>query len=324
MTLVAHIHERMEGWVHEAVRSDPIEAAKHLAFMAIGLAVTLMTVVGVPPYLAFNGRIGVWEGMLIAAGLIPAIAVVILSRSGRIFLAHDICLGAQFTACAALAYGAGSLAGPTIAWLILAPFQSALVASARRVKIVSALAIAALMLAIVCQVSGWLAADADMRPIKTAYFTAPAIICAALLALANVQINLLRRRLARQGDARFNALSSVMGDLALRHDRSGAVVAVGCECESLFGLPSRELMGRGLFERILVQDRPLFLKAIADADASDGRFRCDLRLRTGSTASEHGDFSQPVFTWVELRARRLCDDRGVGAEQGQALSLIHI
>ena len=143
---------------------------------------------------------------------------------------------------------------------------------------------------------------------------APAIVHVGALARGGLRQIEQRRKREHIGAARFDTLATAMGDLVLRHDRSGAVLHASQESEALFGVSPREFMGRGLFERILVQDRPAFLKAIADA--ADGRdtVRCELRLRAGQEVSVREDFVAPVFVWVEMRARRL-SHRGDAAEE---------
>jgi cell cycle sensor histidine kinase DivJ len=94
-----------------------------------------------------------------------------------------------------------------------------------------------------------------------------------------------------------------VGDLVLRHDRGGAVLYASRESETLFGLPSRELMGRGFFERVHVVDRPAFLRTIAQAAGSDETVTATLRLRRSAIGDAEGQ-RDPLFVWVEMRARQ--------------------
>ena len=112
-----------------------------------------------------------------------------------------------------------------------------------------------------------------------------------------------RRRLAQIQAERFGVLTETMGDVVITHDRSGAATSVSGNCEALFGLPAGELMGRRFFERVHVADRPAFLNAIAEACTGAQTVSASLRLRT-SRRVERGAYSEPVFLWLDMRARR--------------------
>ena len=97
-------------------------------------------------------------------------------------------------------------------------------------------------------------------------------------------------------------LAETMGCLVVRCDGSGSVTSVSSNCEALFGLPPSELMGRGFFDRVQVADRPAFLKTISDARAGAVTVNAALRWRS-STRVPRGDYAEPVFLWLEMRAR---------------------
>ncbi len=143
-----------------------------------------------------------------------------------------------------------------------------------------------------------------------------AALLAALLAYGGLLASVAGRRARRAGRAaladraRYGALADALDDVVLQLDRAGAAARVGCAAQRLFGLQPAELAGRGLFERLQVADRPVFLKLVADA--ADGRpGTATLRLRTGRTLpSERGDFDEPVFASVDLSLRRPRPARG--------------
>src|SRR6202012_5773640 len=89
----------------------------------------------------------------------------------------------------------------------------------------------------------------------------------------------------------------------LRLDRGGAVLFASRESENVFGLSSHELMARGFFERVHVADRPIFLKAISEAASADETVTATFRLRRSATGPV-----DPMFVWVEMRARRQSGD----------------
>ncbi len=90
----------------------------------------------------------------------------------------------------------------------------------------------------------------------------------------------------------------------VRFDLSGAVREASPASGRVFGIDPRDLMGRGLFERLHVADRPKFLKLVTDVAASREARTATLRLRTGRLVqSERGPFNEPVFAWIDLAAR---------------------
>lgn len=120
-----------------------------------------------------------------------------------------------------------------------------------------------------------------------------------------------------------NSLAETMGCLVLGCDRSGSVSSVSSNCEVLFGLPPSALTGRGFFERVQVADRPAFLKTIADASAGSVTAGATLRWR-GTARVDRGDYAEPVFLWLEMRARRGGDDcmaQG-GSQEGDVVAII--
>jgi cell cycle sensor histidine kinase DivJ len=99
-----------------------------------------------------------------------------------------------------------------------------------------------------------------------------------------------------------------MSDVISRHRRNGAVEFVSPAAEVMFGVPSANLAGHGLFDRVHVADRPAFLTAIADA--ARGEFRSvEFRVRYDSTGAAV-DASQANFIWVEMRCKPLQQSAG--------------
>ncbi len=156
--------------------------------------------------------------------------------------------------------------------------------------------------------------NADAGYPAAALFASPALAGVALSAIVFVRRENRRRRLAQVQAERFGILTETMGDVVITHDRSGAATSVSGNCEALFGLAAGELMGRRFFERVHVADRPAFLNAIAEACAGAQTVSASLRLRTSGRVERSG-YSEPVFLWLEMRARRCAGPaRPVGAD----------
>ncbi len=312
---MSQIRDRIAGWVNDSAKADPLEAARHFSFIVVRLALAAMAIVFIPPFMFFRGSLAPWETVIVVCAMTPMASIAILSRTGNFNLAFAVSAAGHVLGCLACASGAGALSGPTLVWLALAPME-ALVSFSLPVFAITAAA----MFATVALIAGGLflgvvATHSGLSPAARLLMVVPAFAYAGFQTCAAVSVSALRSRVERLGAARHHSLSNVMGDLIMRGDRGGAVLEAGVESRRVLNLQGRDLTGRGFFERLLVQDRPLYLKTVADACRGDATATCVLRLRTGSTPSHQGDFREPVFTWIELRARRIAlDDDALGRE----------
>ncbi|MGA7385987.1 MAG: HAMP domain-containing sensor histidine kinase [Methylocella sp.] len=118
-----------------------------------------------------------------------------------------------------------------------------------------------------------------------------------------MRLRTLRRKAKQVRAEGYDSFAENMGCLVLCCARSGSVSSVSSNCEALFGLRPSALTGRGFFERVQVADRPAFLKAIADTRAGSVTIEATLRWR-GIARVDCGDYAEPVFLWLEMRARR--------------------
>lgn len=100
-------------------------------------------------------------------------------------------------------------------------------------------------------------------------------------------------------------LMEASGDIVLQLDRTGGVVAVDQSVLAQYGLVTDDLLGRALFQRVHIGDRPMFLKRVSDALQGDTGERMTLRLQTGFATSASGHYAEPVFGHFEVRLRRL-------------------
>jgi cell cycle sensor histidine kinase DivJ len=273
----------------------------HLAVAGIGLTILPLdlAIFGVPTL----GHMAVYAGLLV-----PVLAVIFVSRTGRLVEAHAICGFAMVAMALVVASRGGSAFSASYLWLLLAPLEAALSFSVPLVVATGLASIAGILVLGALHSNALIPVSAHAPGLSDALFAAPPMAVLLVIALTAMRLHEARRRMARIGAANFDSLSGALGDLVLRHDRGGAVLYASRESERLFNLPARELMGRGMFERIHVADRPAFLKAISDAADGDEPVAIDIRLRKSSVASQHGDFDEPVFVWVELRARGVAVD----------------
>jgi cell cycle sensor histidine kinase DivJ len=292
--------------VHESALVDPIERWRHKTIIASRLLAVLLIVAIAPLFLACGGIPDRWTAVAFGWLILPLGSVALLSRTGRVVAAQAIAATSVLGFALTLGAGAGPLWGAAFAWLILAPLEGViaqnlfLVCSAGFAALVAALGLAA-------EVRFGTSALGSFVSWRVGLLSAPVLVYATWVASWSVHLQQLRGRVARVGAARLDSLSDALGDLVLRHDRSGAVLFASGDCETLFGVSPRELMGRGFFERVHVADRPTFLTVIADAADLARTVTATLRLRVSMVGSSEDGFEEPVFAWVELRARQLAD-----------------
>jgi two-component system, cell cycle sensor histidine kinase DivJ len=129
------------------------------------------------------------------------------------------------------------------------------------------------------------------------------MVVAMIVGTGFVRLRMPRRKAQHVRAGRYDSLAETMGCLVLCCDRSGSVSWVSSNCEALFGLRPSALTGRGFFERVQVADRPAFLRTIADTSAGSVPTDATLRWR-GTARADRGDYAEPVFLWLEMRARR--------------------
>jgi len=103
----------------------------------------------------------------------------------------------------------------------------------------------------------------------------------------------------------YRVLAEAVGDLVLRHDSSGAVISASGGATAQFGIDQDAILGRGLFNLVHVSDRLAYMQAIDDAARRDETVTVTVRLRSGSLAGVEGAHAEPVFSWAEMRLRRL-------------------
>lgn len=301
--------------VHASVQSDTAERQRHERFVLSRLLVGGGMLGLAPAYLAWRGAPGAFEAAMIVAAALAVLSIAFVSRTGRLDAAHALSSTALSLFIVALAGATGGLSSPLLLWLAVVPVEAAFFGSRGFMLRAGWIAVGALFAAIGLQWFG-LFAEATL-------WTGEAMPLLAMSALAQalvVTAVLLRRRHAEErehriSDARSQLLLDHVGDLVTWHDASGAVVFANAAARTLAGADPRELLGRGLFERVHIADRPIFLKALSDAAHGDegvtASFRTLFVPREGA-----GEIRLPVSLWLEMQACRVA---GAAAADGAAV-----
>lgn len=319
MKTAAGLADWLELLVHKSARGDEIERTRHVLFIAIRLALVLAALVSVPPYLVLQGAPNPIDAIVFGWALTPLAAVWMASRTGDLLRAHTVSLVGLIGMAVTLAFGAPGLSIPSTIWLVLAPldaifaFSIPLIIGAGASALLAVFAIAGLKAAGIAATGG-LVSDTTASIVLSL-----AVVYVCAMATGAIHLHETRRRSQTIGMARYQTLAGVIGDLVLRLDRSGAVLYSGAASEQIIGRSPRELMGRGLFERVHVADRPAFLKAASDAVDSASAVRVDLRIRVSLSPEDLPTIAPeaPIFRWFELRAHRVAiDDTPLHADDG--------
>ncbi len=289
----------LDALVHESARGCLIERARHLAFIRLRLSMSLAAAIFAPLLLAL-GAPPLWQALAFAFAMLPLLAVALVSRRGAIVEGHMICVAglAGLALTAALGVGMGMAAS---LWLLLMPFEASLARASRRIAWAT-LAAALLGGCLLLAGAGGFLPTAGQDPIADMLLGIGALAYGLGLAQSWRAEVTIRAQTMNDERARTRVLCALVSDVEVHFHRSGAVVFVGEACEPALGLRASALSGRGFCERVQVADRPVFLKAIADAAAGKGSALACLRLHTSDIESARGQFCEPVFRHVELRA----------------------
>ncbi|HKH33688.1 MAG TPA: PAS domain-containing sensor histidine kinase [Beijerinckiaceae bacterium] len=298
---ISAIGARLSGLVHDSVRDDPLERCRHERFIASRMSVGMIALACLPLYLLLRGVPTAPEYAAMVCLVMPIAAAIVLSRGGRLALAHAISSASLAGLIVCIAATSGGVASAAAVWLVAVPLEALLSGSRQAALAGSAIAgIAVLLL-------GFLSVGGVLPPLEpwpmtvaTPVFAITAIAHAATLALEHCRIEMSRRAFARSRDARDRSLLQAIDDLVTWHDRNGHVVKASAAATKLLGLAPAMLTGRGLLARVHVSDRPAFLKAISDAALSGEPVALEYRLHVGAA-----DGSAGRVIWAETRARRI-------------------
>jgi two-component system, cell cycle sensor histidine kinase DivJ len=291
----------------EGARQEKLSQTIVAQYIWLRLALTLPVMALAPVFLLARGAPRLDDALTFALLLMPLVGVYFLRRSGRLEIAHAICVAAMILLGVNLTCAHGALGVGAAACFLLALLEAAAGAAAGVAKRVvffgAGLTLVAAAVVVLATSLGLLQPAAHPGALDSAILAA-AVIYGALLAVWSARVAEIRTRAARRDEASLRELTASIGDVVLRIDAGGRVVEVVTRPEESFGCSAESLLGRGLCERILVSDRPHVLKCVADTARSEDPACIEFRLRAGP---EGRDLAPPHFIWVELRARRSQD-----------------
>ena len=124
MSLTSTIRETVAGWVHETVRLNPREFARHSDFISTRLVAALAPLALAPGYLALRGAPHLWEALIFVCAALPLLSVYVLSRTGNFVAAQALSIGGMLAASVVLSFGLGGVSAAALVWLVLAPVEA--------------------------------------------------------------------------------------------------------------------------------------------------------------------------------------------------------
>ena len=288
--------------VHPAGMRSSVETARHQTFMLRTLAIVFLTLAAAPLFLTIFGAPSPAETALFSFCLAPIGAVMLVSKTGRLDLGHLICVLCLIGLSSTLAVTTTAGLSCALAWLIAAQTES-LLSFNNRLVVGSAITCAAVF-AIMAVLVFWEPTAAPRTGLYGDLLTGFALVLAAINAVSFTALRTLSRNAEEERNNRLMAIAGTIDDIAVSYDANGTADYVSPACEQQFGLPAHSLLGRGLFEHIHVADRPVFLKAIADAAHGELTVTVSIRLRAPVPLPGAGNAVDQSFYWLEMRARR--------------------
>jgi cell cycle sensor histidine kinase DivJ len=312
VALFAPIRDYIDTLVHPSAKQDVLTALRHRAFIGPRLLGSLVALAAFPVYLIMRGAPGLLEVVVLAWLVAPILIAYFLSRTGEYESAHVLSSLSLTGLATVVAIGTGGIGSFAAIWLVVVPLEAALSASRRVVVLAATFALGAAGLLMLLGAFDLIPPMLDWRQ-EHAGLMALGVVSAALyatgLALGAESLARTSFRLLYAEEDRYRLLASNMSDVITRHGRSGTVLFVSPAAESLFGAQVRDLLGRGLFDRVNVADRPAYLKALSDV-AADGEVR-SVEFRMRRDPADPTVQSAGHIIWIEMRCRRL--DRTPGA-----------
>ncbi|HEY8063291.1 MAG TPA: PAS domain-containing sensor histidine kinase [Methylosinus sp.] len=284
-------------WVEHLAQSgravDSMERARREAFLLSHLILSAGVLIAAPLWIVINGAPTLGESAIFALAQLPLLSVVALLRLDDLKTAQSVAAFGWLALAAACLF-TGDHAGAAAPLGALALIEATFACDLALVSAVASASLAVLAIAALTAAAG--------GGFLETLLAAPLLLYVVLLARGAARIERVRAR-AEARDARdLRLVSEAAGDLVLGFDEGGAVSSVVGDAAKAYGLDARELMGRGLFQRVHVADRPAFLKLVSDAIATREPMRATLRLRIGHARNELGEFIEPVFHFFEARS----------------------
>jgi len=292
---------------------DGYARIRHESFILRNFFIGVLSMAMVPVYLA----IGVQSDLtgVMALGFLSLLAPValLLSKSGKLVLAHILQAGVIATFVTWVIFVSGGIVLPAVLWLAILPFEAAVTGN-RRLVLAN--------IGIACFVFAGIGLTLEFGVIEPAavavvpgdalnvIFTAALILYGILLVLELDGLNRETLRVVRDREYLYRVVGDNVSNAVSLHDQSGETLFVTPSINEILSIDDGETLGDGLFSRVHVADRPAYLKGLSDALADMTPTKVEFRARAGSTEIGAGKTQYPEFVWLEMRCKPLAPVAG--------------
>ncbi len=293
----------VEHLVHESVAGQPVEAARHRAFIIARLVVAACVLVGMPFWLFVYGLPSASQSVILLLAQTPLIAIIVLVRTGSLRLAQSLSIFGWLAMAVAVHAFTEGYETISIALLTISLVEAALTP-----EIVMVFVIEAATMDVLALTAGVGFNKSELVTLEHST-TIAVLVSPLLLYIALVAVCAIRGENARvRSDARnardLRLLTDALGDIVLHLDRSGAVAALVGDTHKAYDLDRRDLVGRGFFQRVHIADRPAFLKLVSDAFDTHTPTTTVLRVQVSVVQNAAARFAEPVFNYFDARMCR--------------------
>jgi len=288
--------EWLDLLTHKSASNDPIELARQKFFVAARLAVGMSVLAFSPISLLLYGIPSPQHAAQFILALTPLIAIVVLKQTGNLRLAECVSIFGWAALAANVGASTQGYEAVSLTLLTIALLEAALTLEIGMVTAVVGAILALIALEVSRNPPTGVAARADVALFVTPLMMYMAALAAGAIFMAHARV------LADQRNARdLRLLTSAIGDIVVRFDRTGAVSSIVGDMHKTYGLETRDLFGRGFFRRVHVADRPAFLKLVSDAITDNAPAHAVLRLHIGGIENCLGGYLEPVFNYFDAR-----------------------
>jgi cell cycle sensor histidine kinase DivJ len=301
---MSHCDVQRPALAASAAQLGEFERWRRNHFISLRLALTMPFMALAPVFLMVRGAPSSWDVVAFAFLLAPLVGVYALHRYGRFDIAQAICVGATLLLGVVLTLANGAITIGAVACFLLGPLEAALGDMPRFANAGAVASLVAMLAMIAAAYLGVLSPRGESGAYVDLATVVSAMMYGGLLAAWSARMGEMRDRNARASIAAYRELTETVGDLVVQLDRTGAVVDFITDPANAFRPARRELLGRGLFERILVADRPAFLKAVSEGRLGDRISQAEFRLRVEREAGQADEHAAPRYIWVDMRAHR--------------------
>jgi cell cycle sensor histidine kinase DivJ len=307
LTFLVSIRRFLDVLVHPSARYDAMADARHRLFIGARLFGSFALLASFPLYVALRGAPGLLEVACFAWLIAPILIAYYLSRTGQYERAHALSSLSLATLVTAVAIHSGGIASFAAVWLVAIPIEAALSSSRKVVTFSAILSLACVGLLIALDLAAWLPVSQVPPHVSAtleAFGMASVVLYCGTLAFAAEMLGNTSRNLLNAEEDRYRLLARNMSDVITRHRRNGAIEFISPAAQALFGVPTGELVGYGLFDRVHVADRPAYLTALADVARGASERDVEFRVRRGVDGDARTSGS-PAFIWIDMRCRPL-------------------